>query len=491
MKDMPESWASVAISDVISLNPKTDAPDSAEAGFSPMSMLGVTYLSRPGFEARPWGAIKKSYTHFADGDVLLAKITPCFENGKAGLAQGLPNGIGAGSSEYFVCRPNTDVLEGRYLLAFLKTDAFVRGGETQMTGSVGQKRLPKDYLLGTQLPLAPLAEQKRIADKLDALLARVDACRTRLDRLPALLKRFRQSVLSAAVAGQLTAEWRNAQEQQGECLLSIDPNLDDLPQGDLNLIAPRGWRIVRAKDAVAPEADIVYGIVQPGPKLASGVPYVQITDIADGRIQVQSLSRTDEEIAKSYGRSSIRGGDVLLGIIRAIKVAVVPDQLEGANISRSVARLRPREGLLPSFLAIALESPVIQGWLRSQHRGMDMPVLNLSEVRLAPIPIAPPTEQAEIVRRVESLLALADSLQAKVQSARGQLERLTPALLAKAFRGELVPQEPNDEPADALLARLRDDAAQRPGVDLAPKKLDRRAASARRSARPSVAMPAD
>ena len=306
--------------------------------------------------------------------------------------------------------------KGDILLAFLKTDAFVRGGETQMTGSVGQKRLPKDYLLGTQLPLAPLAEQKRIADKLDALLARVDACRTRLDRLPALLKRFRQSVLSAAVAGQLTAEWRDAQEQQGECLLSIDPNLDDLPQGDLNLIAPRGWRIVRAKDAVAPEADIVYGIVQPGPKLASGVPYVQITDIADGRIQVQSLSRTDEEIAKSYGRSSIRGGDVLLGIIRAIKVAVVPDQLEGANISRSVARLRPREGLLPSFLAIALESPVIQGWLRSQHRGMDMPVLNLSEVRLAPIPIAPPTEQAEIVRRVESLLALADSLRGQSAS---------------------------------------------------------------------------
>jgi type I restriction enzyme S subunit len=215
---------------------------------------------------------------------------------------------------------------------------------------------------------------------------------------------------------------------------------------------------VQAQNLVQPEAPIVSGIVQPGPKLADGGRYVQTTDIVEGRIQVQSLCRTSEEIASGYQRSSIRGGDVLLGIIRALKVAVVPDELDGANISRSVARLRPREGVVPEFLAFALQSPIVQDWLRAQHRGMDMPVLNLSEVRLAPIPLPPSDEQSEIVRRVNSLFARADAVNVRYTEVRALITRLTPALLAKAFRGELVPQDSNDEPASALLASI---AAQR------------------------------
>ena len=170
-----------------------------------MQMVGKEYSSPIRFETRPWGEIKKGYTHFSNGDVLLAKITPCFENGKAGLVCGLPNGVGAGSTEYFVSRPHLDMLNSRYLYAFLKTDKFLKAGAVQMTGSVGHKRVSKDYLLETELPLAPLNEQIRIADKLDAVLVRVDACR---DRIPAILKRFRQSVLAVATSGKLTEDWR-------------------------------------------------------------------------------------------------------------------------------------------------------------------------------------------------------------------------------------------------------------------------------------------
>ena len=134
---------------MVALNPKNDAQDQTEAGFSPMQLLGTEFRSSVGFEPRPWGEIKKSYTHFANGDVLLAKITPCFENGKAGLVAGMPNGIGAGSSEYFVCRPEPGVLEAKYLLAHFKTDLFIRSGAVEMTGSVGHKRVPKDYLLNS------------------------------------------------------------------------------------------------------------------------------------------------------------------------------------------------------------------------------------------------------------------------------------------------------------------------------------------------------
>jgi type I restriction enzyme, S subunit len=305
-----------------------------------------------------------------------------------------------------------------------------------------------------EVPVAPAAEQTRIADQLDTLLARIQACQDRLEAIPALLKRFRQSVLTAAVSGDLTSEWRDAEGRNDSLPAFVEGNLADATQTGSALSVPSSWRIVQARNVVQPDAGIVYGIVQPGPKLASGIPYVQTTDIVDGRIQLQSLCHTSEEIANGYRRSSIRRGDVLLGIIRALKVAVVPEDLEGANISRSVARLRPREGVLPKFLAYALQSPVVQEWLRSQHRGMDMPVLNLSEVRLAPIPIAPIGEQAEIVGRVDSLFALAAAIQTRYTAALGQIERMAPVLLTKAFRGELCPQDPNDEPASALLARV-------------------------------------
>lgn len=322
-------------------------------------------------------------------------------------------------------------------------------------GGVGLRHVTKGVFEATKIAIAPRQEQQRIADKLDALLARVDACRERLDRLPGILKRFRQSVLTAAMSGDLSAEWRDSKGRSGRLPVFIESDLANVPRDAAWLSLPSTWRVVRAQDVVEPDAAIVYGIVQPGPKLASGVRYVQITDIVDGRIQLPNLCHTSEEIAYGYRRSSIKGGDVLLGIIRALKVAVVPAELDGANISRSVARLRPREGVLPTFLAYALQSPVVQDWLRSQHRGMDMPVLNLSEVRLAPIPMAPMDEQAEIVRRVDALFALADAIEARCTAARAQVERLTPSLLAKAFRGELVPQDPNDEPASELLARLR------------------------------------
>lgn len=453
MKTLPAGWSLARMGDLIELNPKVDAPDSSLAGFTPMQGLGTRYSESLKFEARPWGAIKKAYTHFADGDVLLAKITPCFENGKAGLAAGLPGGIGAGSSEFFVCRPDQRVLDRGYLLAWLSCDDFRSRAAVNMSGSVGHKRVPKDFLLDEELPLAPIAEQARLVAKLHAMFPRVDACRDRLARVAPLLKRFRQSVLDLAFSGRLTAEWRVTSQVQPTPPAAGEAHI----AGEVDV--PDGWRVVRAEDVVQADTNIVYGIVQPGPKLSEGVPYVQTMDIVDGCIQVQGLSMTSPEIAGNYQRSSLRGGDVLLGIIRATKVAVVPNELAGANISRSVARFRPRDGVLSRYLALALEAPVVQRWLRSQHRGIDMPVLNLAQVRQAPIRVAPFEEQAEIVRRVDVLFAFADRLEARLEKAQAAADRLTPALLAKAFRGELVPQDPADEPAAELLKCL---AASRP-----------------------------
>jgi type I restriction enzyme, S subunit len=452
---LPEGWITAPLRDLIALNPKTEAPDESEAGFAPMPKLGTRYMDSVAFESRTWGEIRKGYVHFQDGDVLLAKITPCFENGKAGVVEGMPNGIGAGSSEYFVCRPKLEVLHPRYLLALFKTQRFLREGETLMTGSVGHKRVPKEYLLSTEVPLAPPDEQKRITEKLEALLLRVDACRDRLDRVPAILRRYREAVLSAAVRGRLTQEWRQTRSRgcpvgatKGEPDLA--PLKLDSKRTDENLQLwlsdlPSSWRVERASQVVDPGADIVYGIVQPGPKLEKGVPYVRGMDIVDGAILVEQLLRTSPEIAQRYSRASIKGGDVLLGIIRATKVAVVPDTLNGANITQGTARFRPSGRILTHYLATVLEAPETQRWLHGHYRGIDMPGLNLADVRRVPIPLPSLDEQAEIVKRVCALLALAEELENRVASARADVENLTPAIFGKAFRGELV-----QKPVEAL-----------------------------------------
>ncbi len=246
---------------------------------------------------------------------------------------------------YFV----DDVPGGQFRFWFRALQSLGLGSLNKSTAIPGLSRSDVYPIL---VPVPPLAEQQRIADKLDTVLGRVDACRDRLARVAQLLKRFRQSVLNAAISGHLTAGWRSLNSAQTVLANLSGRHETSVPSPEgWTLNVPNTWQVLRAQDVVEPDANIVYGIVQPGPKLLRGVPYVQSTDIVGGRIQVGTLSRTSPEIAGEYQRSSIRGGDVLLGIIRATKVAVVPDELAGANISRSVARLRPCRDILPRFLA--------------------------------------------------------------------------------------------------------------------------------------------
>jgi type I restriction enzyme S subunit len=151
-----------------------------------------------------------------------------------------------------------------------------------------------------------------------------------------------------------------------------------------------------------------------------------------------------------YERASLRGGDVLLGIIRATKVAVVPAELEGGNITQGTARFRPSALITTDYLAGWLESPFAQDWLHAHYRGIDMPGLNLRDVRRLPVPLAPLEEQVEIASRLSAEKGRLARASAAVAEAAEQL-----SVLAKAFRGELVPQDPEDEPVLELLSRIR------------------------------------
>lgn len=204
-----ESWAQCLLADIVYLNPKNDASAEQTAGFVPMTLAPTEYHGTLRHEEKNWGDIKKSYTNFADGDVIFAKVTPCFENGKAAVVRNMPSGIGAGSSEFYVLRPASKEISPKLIFAIIKSQAFMQLGAENMTGAVGLRRVPRAFVEEFPVALPPAEEQKVIADKLDTLLAQVENTKARLERIPKILKRFRQSVLAAAVSGRLTEDYKH------------------------------------------------------------------------------------------------------------------------------------------------------------------------------------------------------------------------------------------------------------------------------------------
>ena len=154
--------------------------DELDVGFVPMPLISKSYDGRHEQEVRKWGEIKKGYTHFANGDIALAKITPCFENSKAAVFTGLRNGFGAGTTELHVARPINNMANRLFILLYLKSPMFLEVGKTKMTGSAGQKRIPNDFFSGNPLPFPPLEEQHRIVTKVDELITLCDQLKARL-----------------------------------------------------------------------------------------------------------------------------------------------------------------------------------------------------------------------------------------------------------------------------------------------------------------------
>lgn len=401
--------------------------------------------------------------------------------GKTGIA-----GIPCATNQAIATLQTYPDLDHRYVYRMLQ---WLRPRLVEQGKGGAQQNISQEVLKSQEAPVAPLAEQRRIADKLDTVLARVDSVNDRLARVAPLLKRFRQSVLAAAMSGELTTKWREQSPPNDDAaklhaaLLkdhedagghgrgnASDPTKEahDLIHDDL----PGGWQVALLKDCCAPGRPITYGILKPGPELDHGIPYVRVADFPGNRLNLRGIKRTSPEIDAQYKRARLASGDLLLSIRGSVgRVIEIPPELHGANITQDTARLSISARLCSRFIFLALLAPSTQRRMANAVRGVAVRGINIGDVRALQIPLPALEEQVEIVRRVDLLFAYADRLEARLQAAQTAAERLTPALLAKAFRGELVPQDPNDEPASELLKRLTASRA------AAPKAQRGRAAS--------------
>jgi type I restriction enzyme, S subunit len=285
-----------------------------------------------------------------------------------------------------------------------------------------------------QIDLPSTNEQKRIADKLDAVLARVDACRDRLDRIPTILKRFRQSVLAAATSGKLTEDWRE-----------MHPNMEE-------------WSDVKLSDI----ADIQGGVTKDSKKQSlddEEVPYLRVANVQRGYIDLTEV-KTIRVPANKLKNLLLEPGDIFFNeggdIDKLGRGWIWEGQIERCSFQNHVFRARLHDkSNQPKYISWWGNSRGLDFFLRAGKQTTNLASINKSLLSGLPIRLPPGAEQAEIVRRVENLFGFADRLEARYNAARAQVEKLTPAMLAKAFRGELVPQDPNDEPASALLERIK------------------------------------
>lgn len=199
--DIPENWVWCRLGEICEYNPRNKANDNLEVAFIPMPLISAHFNKLPEFTVRKWKDIKSGFTHFADNDVIVAKITPCFENSKAGIVKNLPNGIGAGTTELYVIRGNFGVIP-EYIYTLIKTSDFLRDGEKIMGGVSGQQRVPSEYVYNLPFPLPPVAEQQRIVTKLEGLMYTFDEMEVSIQDSRVKNEQLLQQVLREALKAE-------------------------------------------------------------------------------------------------------------------------------------------------------------------------------------------------------------------------------------------------------------------------------------------------
>ncbi len=491
--ELPDSWCWSQIAEIGILNPRNEALDESDASFVPMPLIAAEYGVPNGHEVRRWIEIKKGYTHFSDGDVGLAKITPCFENGKSTVFRNLTGGIGSGTTELHIVRPifvNPD-----YILLFLKSPHFVEAGIPRMTGTAGQKRVPTEYFAHSAFSLPPLAEQKRIVIRVNELMElcdRLDAARaereSRRDRLaasslarlntpgpdgprddarfaldvmsalttrPDQIKQLRQTVLNLAVRGRLVPQdpkdepataliKRIAAEngrlaKEGKAKRQIPLSEPDLTRAPFAL--PAGWAwgrfpelgtFGRGKSKHRPRNDAV--LFEGGIHLM-----IQTGDVARSRGLVTTYTGKYNQVGLSQSFKWPKG---------TLCITIAANIADSGILSFDACFPDSVVGFIPAV--VFEDARYFEYFLRTAKANLlefapatAQKNINLEILTQVLIPLPPLNEQRRIVAKVAELMTLCDRLEMSLHAGEERRSGLLTAILSEALR----PAEERDEAA--------------------------------------------
>lgn len=478
-EELPEGWVRVKLPEVSTINMGQSPPGSSynDGGKGIPFFQGKADFGQRHPKVRIWCTQPKKVAK--PGDVLLSIRAPVGPTNVAdreciigrGLAALTP--LGGIPTEVFL-----------YALRLLEPQLSLSGTGSTFTA------INKSDIAKIEMALPPIAEQKRIVAKVEQLIARVNAARERLAKVPAILKRFRQSVLAVACSGRLTADWRENDTGVTSSELSIREILRFrqkqwvLEQGSAKKYkqpksvrnerlpeVPESWKYV--------SSDTLFSFVTSGSRgwakyyAHSGSIFIRIGNLDHDTIalDLSQIQCVNPPIGAERQRTRVQPGDILVSITADVgMIALVPDGIGKAYVNQHVAIARPVAGVYQPWLACYLASAKGgQAQFQNLQRGATKIGLGLDDIRSVTVPFPPVKEQKEIAKRIEIFFKMADAIEKRVTAATVQAEKLTQAILAKAFRGELVSTEAElarlegrpYEPASALLSKIE---AQRKNV---------------------------
>lgn len=487
--NLPPGWTNVAFEEIIEVNPRksVDLEIDDTVTFVPMAAVSEITGSIVSGVARPLSEVSKGFTQFIEGDVLFAKITPSMENGKSAVARDLENGVGFGSTEFHVFRSYGAVLPD-YIWYFIRQKSFREDAQKVMSGAVGQQRVPADYLKAHRIPLPPLAEQGRIVEKVCNLMRKTERARSDLENIPGLVEKLKSQLIKAAISGELTENWRksNIHEHWPKTAITmLQARRDSYEKSKRGSRLQDAVKISNSSDygmpgswircCVADVADLRVGYAFKSQWFSEqGVPLVRGVNIAPGRIDWSDTRRLPNELAKDYQGYQLEEGDIVLAMDRPVistglKIAIVDKAEAGSLLVQRVANPRPTGLILNKYLYYIFNGPSFVQQIQENATGSDLPHISGNDIKTTTIDLPPIDEQTEIISIIEGVFGWLERVIIEHSNASRLLPILNSAIYEKAFSGRLVPQDPRDEPASALVGRVAEKRSAMPQPLLARK----------------------
>ena len=394
---IPNHWQWKRVADCVQFNPKVIQDDAVEVSFIPMADVEPGFVDQCSTrQAKPWAKVKKGFSRFQEGDLLVAKITPCFQNRKSCVAKSLINGTGAGSTEFHVMRCVSGV-DAKFLLYFFKSEYFIRYGVNHFNGTVGQQRVGAQDIKDCLIPVPSVEEQVRIVAKLEEAFAEIDRAEKAYEELQTLAGVLRGQILQEAIQGKLVPQL--AEEGVVE-QIGVAP--DERP-----FEIPKSWKW-RALDEIFKFVD--YRGKTPT-KTTDGVRLITASNVRQGYVDHKRIEFiSSEEYIDRQNRGISKKGDILFTTEAPLGNVALAD-LDVYSAGQRVITLQT-DSENKKLLMYFMLSPYFQKALKNNATGTTAQGIKAARLKKLMLPVPPVEEQARIASKVEELLKQVDTLSA-------------------------------------------------------------------------------
>ena len=404
--NIPRSWIMAQMSDLFLLNPKSEIDDNTEIGFIPMACVDDGFSGKHSFEIRNWGDVKKGYCHFQDGDIGVAKISPCFENLKSCILQSLPNGVGTGTTELVILR-SLGVYAPFYLYLF-KSSWYISQGTKYFKGVVGQQRVNKAIFTELEVPLPSVAEQERIVAEIKRWFGLIDLIEKDKFNLASNIKLAKSKVLDLAIHGKLVPQ-DPTDEPASELLKRINPKAEITCDNGHYQKLPEGWAVCTLKNI----CKVITGSTpsKSNPIYYGGnIPFYKPADLDFGRY-VKNASEYLSEEGMCVSRVVPAGSTAVCCIGTIGKVGYL---VNAGTTNQQINCAIPSKAVYDVFLFYLCSSSWFYNNLISKSSAVTISIVNKSKMENIEVPLPPLEEQHRIVAKIEEIFAQLDAIEASL-----------------------------------------------------------------------------